>query len=44
MSNVMALQLCVWDWVIAIADELEMFHYGERRLRYLVNGMYLIAR
>jgi len=41
---VACLALCVWDWLIAVSDELEMVRHGERRLRYLVNGLYLIAR
>ncbi|KIM84940.1 hypothetical protein PILCRDRAFT_817773 [Piloderma croceum F 1598] len=41
---VTCLTLCVWDWLIAVSDEVEMIRQGERRLRYLWNGVYIIAR
>jgi hypothetical protein len=39
------VQLCVWDWVLTLGDEVEMIHRGERTpLRYLLDILYLIVR
>ena len=35
------LQLCVWDWLLALSDEFEMICRSKRRL---LHGVYLISR
>ena len=39
-----ALQLCVWDWILAFSDELQMLRIGGRRFRYLLDMVYLVVR
>jgi hypothetical protein len=39
-----APQLCVWDWILALSDELQMLRIGGRRLRYLLDMVYFIVR
>jgi len=41
---VACLTLCVWDWLLALSDEFDMIRYGDRRRRFLLHGMYFIAR
>jgi hypothetical protein len=38
------MQLCVWDWLLAISDEFEMLRHRQRPIGYLLNGVYLITR
>jgi hypothetical protein len=38
------LQLCVWDWLLAVSDEVEMIHRIKRRVAYIVHGLYFVAR
>lgn len=42
--NYVILQLCVWDWLLAIADEFEMIRRIQRLAGYLLHGLYLITR
>lgn len=39
-----AQKLCVWDWILAFSDELQMLHIGGRRFRYLLDMVYLVVR
>ena len=38
------LQLCVWDWLLAVSDEVEMIRHINRRVAYILHGLYFIAR
>jgi hypothetical protein len=41
------LQLCIWDWLLAVSDEYQMIRQGrgDRRFRqYVVYMFYLVAR
>jgi len=42
--SLMILQVCVWDWLLALSDEYEMIRQGDRRLRYVLYMLYLVAR
>jgi hypothetical protein len=44
LSQPVTLQLCVWDWLLAISDEFEMIHRIERRVGYLLHGLYVTVR
>ena len=38
------LQLCVWDWLLAVSDEVEMVRHIKRRVGYILHGLYFVAR
>jgi hypothetical protein len=39
------MQLCVWDWLLAISDEFEILRHRQRRcVGYFYNAVYLITR
>jgi hypothetical protein len=42
--NYVILQLCVWDWLLTIAEEFEMIRRIQRLAGYLLHGLYLITR
>ena len=42
--RIVVLQLCVWDWVLSVADELEMICHGNQLRRYLYDVLYLVVR
>jgi len=44
LSDMMVVQLCVWDWLLALSDELEMIYQGERLRGYLLDMAYLVVR
>jgi hypothetical protein len=44
LSNMMVVQLCVWDWLLTLSDELEMIYQGERLRGYLLDMVYLVVR
>ena len=37
-------QLCVWDWHLALSDELEMIRRGQRLRRYILEVVYFVVR
>jgi hypothetical protein len=45
ISNIVVQQLCVWDWLIMLADEVAMVCDGERRSRrYILDVVYVAVR
>lgn len=44
VPDTVILQLCVWDWLLALSDEYQMICQGHRRHRYLLYIVYLISR
>jgi len=41
---VACLTLCVWDWLLALADEFEMIRRSQRLVGHLLHGMYALIR
>jgi len=41
---VACLTLCVWDWLLVVSDEIIMIRHCQRRIGYLIHGVYLITR
>ncbi|KIM86339.1 hypothetical protein PILCRDRAFT_4842 [Piloderma croceum F 1598] len=41
---VVCLALCVWDWLLAVSDEVEMIRHIKRRIAYILHGMYFVTR
>ena len=45
ISNIVVLQLCVWDWLIMFADEVAMIDNGKRHSRqYVLDAVYVVVR
>jgi hypothetical protein len=42
--NSRALQVCLWEWIIAIPDEVKMIRLGKRRRRYFLYALYYLVR
>ena len=42
--DIIVLQLCLWDWLIAISDEVQMICHGGRYHQYLLDMVYLVVR
>lgn len=40
------VQLCVWDWILALSDEFRMLrrNYGRPCLGYCLSGVYFVLR
>ena len=37
-------QLCVWDWLLALSDEVKMIRRGQRVHRYILDMVYFVVR
>jgi hypothetical protein len=37
-------QLCVWDWLLSLSDELKMIHHGAQCRPYILHSVYFIVR
>ena len=44
VSKILASQVCVWDWLLSLSDELEIIRHGKQYRPYLLHVVYVVVR